>query len=552
MNDVRRWRALVLALITILPGAQVQAQDNPAATPIPTSTFDRAACPFVLPAPEQEGVSYECGYVSVPMSYERNAGTVELAVTILHATGDFAERDPVLWLEGGPGASALIVADTNRKIVAQVREQRDVVLYDQRGAGYSGYLECGAYQSEAVQAAAAAGTPYPAALDADASVDEIYDYAMRSAAPGYPECWDGYAEEGIDLSQYTTETIARDSIEVLTALGYDTATLWGTSYGGRVAMAIMRAFPERVRAAVLDSPLPLGIRRLSQFAELEVEPAAQLFAWCAGNDECNAAYPNLEARTLDLVAALNQKSIRVSSEAAAKAGLRSGFDGAALVRLLTSSLPNNPLIAGAIPRAIADLENGDADVALALLAGTYPPPIERDIPPSLTDTSFSTLNVPTDTRLALSLAMRTFVLCNDEATAVTLDDISAANENAPLSALRTATPYRSSVTLFAQCQALGIETDPLSTDAPTAEIPTLVLSGDYDATTAPSWAKEAAEALPDATLVSVPSAGHATARWSECARDIASAFVENPTAKLDTSCLAGEEPVLLEPNEPIA
>jgi pimeloyl-ACP methyl ester carboxylesterase len=317
-------------------------------------------------------------------------------------------------------------------------------------------------------------------------------------------------------------------------------------------MAIMREYPERVRAAVLDSPLPVGIRRLERFAELETEPAEHLFAWCAADAACNRAYPNLEERTLDLVDALKKRPVRVSGDEAAQAGLRNGFDGDALVRLLTSSLPNNPLIAGAIPRAIADLEEGDATVAIALLSGTYPPAVERDIPPSLTDTSFDTLVSPTDARLALSLAMRTFVLCNDEAGAVSLDAIAESEASAPLSALRTQTPYRSSVTLFAQCKALGIESEALSTDPPTASIPTLVLSGDYDATTALSWAKEAADALPDATLVSVPSAGHAATRWSACARDIASAFVENPTATLDTGCLTGEAPELLGPNDPLA
>lgn len=549
---MRRWRTILLALAFLIPGVHVQAQKDPAATPIAAGAFRPVECPFVLPAPEKEGVSYECGYISVPMSYQRDEGTVDLAVAILHATGPSIERDPILWLEGGPGASALVVADTNRKIVSEARKRRDVILYDQRGAGYSGYLECGSYQSQAAQASAAAGTPYPSPLDSDATIDEIYDYAMNSAALGYPECWDGYAAERIDLSQYSTETIARDSVEVLTALGYDQATLWGTSYGGRVAMAIMRAYPERVRAAILDSPLPIGIRRLEQFAELETEPAEHLFAWCAADTACNRAYPDLEDRTLDLIETLRTSPVRVSGDEAASAGLRRGFDGDALVRLLTSSLPNNPLIAGAIPRAIADLEHGDATVAVALLSGAYPPPVERDIPPSLTDTSFATLVSPTDARLALSLAMRTFVLCNDEAGAVTLDAIEDSEANAPLSALRTQTPYRSSVTLLAQCQALGIDTEPLSTDVPTASIPTLVLSGDYDATTAPSWAKEAADTLPSATIVSVPSAGHATARWSEGARDIASAFVENPTATLDTGCLAGEEPDLLGPNDPLA
>jgi pimeloyl-ACP methyl ester carboxylesterase len=542
----------LLVLTLLLPGLPVHAQSEPAATPLPDTAFEPSACPFTLPAPEKEGTTYECGYVTVPMSYQDGSGTIELAVAVLHATGRVVKDDPILWLEGGPGASALIVADTNRNILVEARKERDVILYDQRGSGYSGYLECGSYQSAAAQQAGASGTPYPAAPENDATIEDVYDYALGTAALGYPECWKGYAEQGIDLSTFTTETIARDSIEVLNALGYDQATLWGTSYGGRVAMAIMRAFPERVRAAVLDSPLPLGIRRLARFAELETEPAAQLFAWCAQDRACNRAYPDLEERALALIEQLNAKPLRVSNDDALHAGLRRGLDGAALVRLLTAVLPNNPLVAGSIPRAIADLEQGKTTVAIALLSGSYPPPVKREIPPSLTETTFETLNDPRDARLALSLAMRTVVLCNDEAKAVTLDDIAQANEDAPASPLRTQTPYRSAVTLFAQCEALGIESEPLDTAPPTAEIPTLILAGEFDGTTAPSWSAEAAEALPDATLVNVPSAGHATARWSECARDIASAFVQNPDKTLDTGCLAGETPVLLGPNDPLS
>jgi pimeloyl-ACP methyl ester carboxylesterase len=535
-----------MVLLALLPGFSAQAQPAPMGTPMSPGQFQVAPCPFVLPSPEDEGSSYRCGVVTVPVDYDQPDGqTIDLAIAMLAATGPVVADDPLLWLEGGPGASALVVADTNRKITAEVRAGRDVILVDQRGAGYSGYLDCGSYQSAAARSSSAEGTPLPESLEPGASAETIYSYGSRTAALGYAQCRDGYAADGIDLRQFRTETIARDMISVLDALGYNQATLWGTSYGGRVAMEMMRAYPERVRAAVLDSPLPTGVRRLAEFSELQMEPAEHLFADCRNDAACNAAYPDLEARTIDLIAALNLQPVAVDREDAGRAGLRNGVDGAAVVRLLTALLPANPHIAPALPKAIVDLEQGDPALAVSLLTGDYPPPVTYDLPPTLTETSFDTLNNPTDARLALSLAMRTIVLCNDEAGAVTLDDLEQNNTFASFPALRTETPFRSSITLLAQCGSLDLDVAPLDTAPPSASIPTLILSGEYDATTAPSWASDAADSLASATLVLVPNAGHATARWSACAREIGSAFVADPGAMPDTSCLNGAREAFL-------
>lgn len=538
-------------LLLLLTGWPLSAGGEVVATPEIVPRFEPAPCPFTLPPPERAGETYECGFVFVPLDHDDpSAGSIRLAVAWLHATGSDPAPDPILWLEGGPGASALVVADTNRKIVAEARRQRDVILFDQRGAGYSGYLDCGAYLAAAAQRTAAAGTPFPDPPGEDAGVAAIYGYAAATAALGYAECRDGYREAGVDLRHFTTEAIARDALAILDAFGYEQATLWGTSYGGRVASAIMRAAPERVRATVLDSPLPLGMRRLATFVTLETEPIRNLFAWCEADAECSRVYPDLESRAIALIAQLDATPLPVRGEAAAPAGLRRGFDGDALKRLLTAVLPNNPAVAGAIPRAIADLEAGDPDVAVALLAGIYPPPPEREIPASLTETTFETLNAPTDARLALSLTMRTVVLCNDEAADVRLAavvDEARIAENDPLGG---ETPFRSAITLLAQCHALRTGAAPLDPSPPAVPVPTLVLAGAYDATTAPSWAASAAAELPGAELVAVPGAGHATGRWSVCARAIIAAFIATPDAPVDRGCLVDEAPELLLPDEP--
>ncbi len=521
---------------------------TPEASPEPG--WREIPCPFRLPSPEREGDTYVCGTIQVPLDHTNPSGpSIELTFARLFATGPETDADPVLWLEGGPGASALAVAATNRLIAASVRTTHDVILFDQRGAGYSGYLECGSYQSAATTGSIAEGTPFPETPAPDAGVAEVFDYARATAALGFEACRDGYAEEGLDLRFFTTEAIAQDSLLLLDALGYSQATLWGTSYGGRIATVIMRDFPERVRAAVLDSPLPLGIRRLETFATLETEPAGNLFAWCTADDACRATYPDLQERALALIAALDADPIPLDPEVAFRSGLTDEFSGAGVVRLLTAVLSGNPDAAGAIPRAIVDLESGDATLALAMLSGGLDTP-ERDIPPTLTETSFAPLLQATDARLALSLAMRTAVLCNDEA-GVTLADLAREEANGPVSPLRGVVPFRSAITLYAQCRAIDTGAEPLDRTGPTTSIPVLVLGGSYDGTTAPSWAEQAANALPNAHFVLVPGAGHATARWSSCARELISGFIGEPTEAIDQSCLADEHPALLLPDSPL-
>jgi pimeloyl-ACP methyl ester carboxylesterase len=221
-----------------------------------------------------------------------------------------------------------------------------------------------------------------------------------------------------------------------------------------------------------------------------------------------------------------------------------------VARILTATLPLKPEIAGTIPRAIADLEAGDPTVAQMILSGAFPPTIEREIPPTLTESSFAFLDAPTDARLALSLAMRTAVLCNDEAD-VTLAGIAAEELESAPSPLRGPVPVRSAITLYAQCRALDTGAEALDPAQPSTSIPVLVLGGSYDATTAPSWAEEAADALPNARFVLIPGAGHATARWSPCARDLIDGFIADPASIMDTGCLAADHPPLLLPDDAI-
>lgn len=81
-----------------------------------------------------------------------------------------------------------------------------------------------------------------------------------------------------------------------------------------------------------------------------------------------------------------------------------------------------------------------------------------------------------------------------------------------------------------------------------ANIPTLVLQGAVDDQTASSWGKLLATSLPNAQLAFFPESGHGTFIFSQCSRDIISAFFDNPDSKVNTSCTAALTPAFVLPD----
>lgn len=79
-------------------------------------------------------------------------------------------------------------------------------------------------------------------------------------------------------------------------------------------------------------------------------------------------------------------------------------------------------------------------------------------------------------------------------------------------------------------------------EAVTSDLPTLVLYGLNDTQTSAEDARLAASSLPNARILGFPEAGHGALIFSQCARDIGTAFVERPTEPLDSSCIAGLKP----------
>ena len=105
--------------------------------------------------------------------------------------------------------------------------------------------------------------------------------------------------------------------------------------------------------------------------------------------------------------------------------------------------------------------------------------------------------------------------CNDRYPASTAEGEAAFMAGIPLPAMNAA------ATLYA----------PVASD-----LPVLVLSGDFDTQTAPSWGEIARATLPNSIGVRFPASGHGVIRFSQCAKDVAAAFVNDPGAVPVSSC----------------
>jgi pimeloyl-ACP methyl ester carboxylesterase len=84
-----------------------------------------------------------CGTLAVPENRSRPKGKkIKLSVAIVPAKAATPAPDPLFFIAGGPGESAIDGFFSEPGAFAAIRKRRDIVLVDQRGTGDSNPLDC--------------------------------------------------------------------------------------------------------------------------------------------------------------------------------------------------------------------------------------------------------------------------------------------------------------------------------------------------------------------------------------------------------------------------
>lgn len=236
-----------------------------------------------------EGIKQQvkCGQLLVPENYQQeNSEKISINFAVLPAIDNSKNKEPLMFLAGGPGQGAVSLAGGLYRAFNEIRKTRDLILVDQRGTGESHPLQC------------------ENALDVDVYSTTPEDFS----AADVKEC---LASLTGDLAQYNSENAIRDFDEVRKALSHEKIAIYGGSYGTRAGLVYMRLFPESLSAVILDSVGPIEVP-IGIFGQSSARSFSMLLENCRKALSCQKAYPNLEAEFNHVVESLENAPISIN------------------------------------------------------------------------------------------------------------------------------------------------------------------------------------------------------------------------------------------------
>lgn len=480
-------------------------------TPGAVGILQPALCSFPLPEDLREGEDVECFFLPVPERRSPGAGgtagrVIQLAVAVLHPPGGPTHSDPVVYLSGGPGASALEMLQYSWEAMTEpiFAIGRDLVVFDQRGVGRSRpALDCPEVDRLAVDLV-------------DRTIEgEVLSKvdAERLLMDRLMTCRDRLAANA-DLSAYNSATSADDVEDLRRALGVEAINLWGGSYGTRLALEVMRRHPDGLRSVVLDAVYPPEVDLFVEAPSNFERALEALFASCAANPTCGSAFPALRSEFLAMVARLNDSPILRTIEDPFTQEDRPVWTDGDVILSLTFQLLYDSRLRYLLPQQIDAATQGD----------------------------YRAFDLARVSRVRLidlgSQGMSLSVQCHEEVPFSSLEALQRELAHHP----GVRSMYEGSLLgnlVYEVCLEWGAgQADPAANEAVSSDLPTLVLAGEFDPITPPFWGRRAARNLSRAYFYEFPGLGHGAVGVASCPSAMFTAFLEDPDRPPDDSCIA--------------
>jgi pimeloyl-ACP methyl ester carboxylesterase len=435
-----------------------------------------------------EGVDtvLQCGVLKVFEDRSAKKGRVlELTFMILPPRHARAGAEPVFMLYGGPGQTATEYAANEWN--AWYRDDRPIILLDQRGTGGPSTLNCELSGSDA---------------NPEGYMAPMFQPAL------FRECR-RKLEQVADLRMYATPTAMDDLDDLRAALGYDKIVLLGGSYGARAALTYVQRHPEHVSHVVLRALNPFSFKNPLHHAWSAQLALDRLLEACDQQPDCARAFPNVRSEFQAVLRRLDSAhaTVTIPHPATGKPVRIEVGRGefAEALRVMTYRPDNASMVPLAIHRAfLGDL----APFGRAGLASNY------------------------GLRNMLRYGMLMSVTCSEDVARITEDEIREKTKGTYLGDSRV----RQQIAACREWPDAVLPSD--FTKIKPSRVPALLISGHFDPATPPIFGEEVARSyLPNSMHLVIREAGHSAT--SPCTDEIGREFLKRGSfAGIDTSCVA--------------
>ncbi len=428
-------------------------------------------------------------------SLQNKDRTISLPVVVYKDYSFGHKPDPVIFINGGPGSSSWLDEDNWSYYVDLLDWKRDFIVFDHRGTGMS--------------------TPKP---ECQPLFDYYYDsliknmsakQEVRTTYSKTAKCYRDLIREGHNFKMYSTFHSTQDVQDILEVMNYSEWNLYGTSYGTRVALEVMRKNPDNVRSVVLDSVYPSDKHALQSWPELYSNTMETIFQYCKSDEKCNANYPDLES--------LFKKAMKNLKRTPVKVHLTDYYSDGAL-----------------------DVYVNDFRFATALYMAMYNPTLLKSMPEAIDGAAYGS----TFSMKPIVIAYADFILdetFNDVVYfSVECNDTNLISEEMYRIETRRFPKYKSYYKYdwqYNPCRAWQTGSNQkISTKKVKSDIPTLILSGKNDPVTPWQWAKQVDNSLYNSYHYIFANAAHDVLGSNDCAVQISQEFLNNPQKKQQAAC----------------
>ncbi len=428
-----------------------------AAQSSPEPTLQLSAC-RISAGPGSPGIAARCGTLVRPLNPDdESLGTIDLSVAVVPALSLEPASDPLVPIAGGPGQSTISFYAGWYPAFERVRQNRDILLIDQRGTGDSAAMVCDIEED---------------VIDGAFSAERTRELTQ--------ECLDALPH---DPRFFTTSAAVRDLEALRLALGYDTLNVYGISYGTRVAQHFARRYPDSTRTVIIDGVVPPQIPLGPDIATESQNAIDNVFARCVESAACNERFPDVREDFLMLRGALAEAPVTVEYQhpVSGQRELTDFTDDhlAAAIRLLLY----NPRTVALLPLVISDAADGN----FKPLAAQFSMVVD-----SLSD--------------SLSIGMHNAIMCTEDVPFIAWDLLDDEAINASYMGPVQLQAMRTMCSIWPQ----GLLDDnlrmPLATDKPV-----LLLSGGADPITPAHFAELAAVDMSNSWHIVGENQGHGLA-----------------------------------------